>query len=286
MESLSKKHVLITGAGSGIGRALALAFAERGNHLILNDLSLSELQETEKACLSLNSDTSVSLYEFSVTDMNAWQSLVSEIDTKHGHLDIVINNAGIAHQATTVQFLPDQVLRNVMEVNFFGMVNGTQACLPLLRKSSEACLANVSSLFGLTGIALQGAYCASKFAIRGYTETLRMEAQHYFPHVNILSIHPGGVSTQIAESAIDTGYRNAKDSATDVKNFNKALVMPPQKAAEIILGAIKANKTRILVGKDALAFDFIARMFPQGYTKVGLREAKRRLILPIESPQY
>lgn len=282
MKSFKNKTVLITGAGSGIGKALALAFAEQGSQLVLTDLSLDALQAIEQECLAINNDIKVSLHAFSVTDMAAWQSLLGFIEKECGQLDVVINNAGITHQATTVQDMPDHALRNIMEVNFFGMVNGTQACLPLLRKSSEACLANVSSLFGLTGIAFQGAYCASKFAIRGYTESLRMEALHYFPHVNILSIHPGGVSTHIADSAIATGYQNEADSARDIAKFNKALVLPPKQAAQTILKAIAARKTRLLIGKDAISFDLLARIFPQGYTKIGLREIKRRQILPNE----
>lgn len=282
MNTFTHKTVLITGAGSGIGQALAIAFAEQNSHLILNDLSLDSLQATEALCLQTNPKAKIKLHAFSVTDLSAWQALASQIDADGGLLDIAINNAGIAHQATTAEHLPDEILRRVMEVNFYGMVYGSQACLPLLRKSADACLANVSSLFGLTGIAFQSAYCASKFAIRGYTESLRMEALHYFPHVNILSIHPGGVSTHIADTAIVTGFREEKEAAKDIAKFNKALVMPPKVAAQTILKGIAARKTRLLIGNDAKALDFIARMFPQGYTKVGLREAKRRNLLPLE----
>ncbi|MGB3726038.1 MAG: SDR family NAD(P)-dependent oxidoreductase [Glaciecola sp.] len=281
MKTFNNKHILITGAASGIGRALAIAFSQYTCTLYITDANNDGLQETAQLCRSNhatyhpNTTLNVHTYCFKVNQQQEWENTVKQVLTHTSHLDIVINNAGIAHQTVTAESVNDALLRNIMDVNFYGMVYGTQACLPLLKNSPEGCLANVSSLFGLVGIAYQSAYCASKFAIRGYTESLRMEAQAFYPHVNILTIHPGGVRTDIANTAVPTHFKSPQELEKDIKKFNKALVLSPSRAAQQVLRGITKQKTRVLVGSDAKLFDFIARIMPQRYTRLGLYYLKK-----------
>jgi short-subunit dehydrogenase len=166
-----------------------------------------------------------------------------------------------------------------MNINFYGVLFGTQVFLPELKTKKEAWVVNISSIFGVTSIGKLSAYCASKFAVKGLTESLRMEAQERFPHVSVCVVHPGGVNTEIANNAIHLDDRAPSDREQEMKTFNKQLTMVPAKAAGIIVAGIQNKKTRILIGPDAKMMDWLARIFPTKYTKILLNQMKKRGLL-------
>lgn len=258
--NLQNKVAVITGAGSGIGRALALALSKQGAQLSLCDINAEALKETVN---SLESSTSAPLQKVvDVSSKAALNNFAEATIQQFGQVDIMINNAGIALGKYSAITVPESDFRKLMEINFWGMVYGSQAFLPHLIKQPEASLVNVSSLFGLIGIAFQSPYCASKFAIRGYTESLIMELKHSAPNVCISSVHPGGVRTNISRSSIpgDPKYGNHERF---IKKFEETqLKLPAADAAQTIIKGIKKKKSRIIVGRDARWLDRINRLFP------------------------
>ena len=268
MKEFKDKVVVITGAASGIGKALAQAFAKQGARLALNDLHQEGLDALQTEFSSQRIDCFTQA--FSVSDPKAVHGFSAQVLNHYGQVDVVINNAGVALDAVSVEDLEYADLEWIMGINFYGMVYGTKAFLPYLKRRPEGVLVNISSLFGLLGPGLQAPYCSSKFAIRGFTECLRMELMVNAPHVQVVSVHPGGIKTEIANaSKIPQNSRMSEEKRDQMrKEFNeKNLVLPPAKAAEIILKGIQKKKARILVGKDAVAMDKIVRLFPSGYTR-------------------
>ncbi len=264
MKNLTGKHAVLTGAGSGIGEALALGLAREGCSLYLNDINPDRLDTVMERCRSLHPDIIVAgeIFDVSVEE-NMHRFAQHAIETL-GHVDIMINNAGVALGYVKAEDIKKKDFDWIMGINFWGMVYGTQAMVPHLKGRPESALVNISSLFGLVGIAYQAAYCSTKFAIRGYTESLRMEVLHDAPHLTIHSVHPGGVSTKIA----DDSRWVADETRPDNDDINKLLVMPPAKAADIIINGIKHKKHKIIVGKDAKQGDWIQRIWPEKYTKI------------------
>jgi short-subunit dehydrogenase len=164
----------------------------------------------------------------------------------------------------------------VMDINFYGVLFGTQTFLPEMKAKKQAWVVNISSIFGVTSIGKLSAYCASKFAVKGLTESLRMEAFDSFPHVTVCVVHPGGINTAIANNAIHVDERDDSARQKEMTTFNKELKMPPAKAADIIVNGIEKNKSRILIGPDAKLMDWIARIFPAKYTHILLKHIKKR----------
>ncbi|CAG0925928.1 unnamed protein product, partial [Notodromas monacha] len=174
MKDFTNKVVVITGAGSGIGRALAIEFAKRGAHLALNDYSMDQLNATLE---KLPSGTKTFTQGFDVSDAHAMDGFAQSILAHYGHVDVVINNAGVALSKYSVENTSLEDFKWLFGINFWGMVYGSKSFLPLLKQRPQAALVNVSSLFGLSGIPYQAAYSASKMAIRGFTESLAMEQE-------------------------------------------------------------------------------------------------------------
>ena len=284
MNTFENKVAVLTGAGSGIGRALALALARERAWLALNDVSADGLAETERQSRQSGA-RDVITETFSVADRDAVFGFADHVADRYKQVDVVINNAGIGLDAAPVGEVTPDDFRAVMDVNFWGVVWGSQAFLPHLEARPVAALANVSSIFGITGIGLQAPYCASKFAVRGFTESLRVEARAYAPHVTVTTVHPGGIATSITQNARSAGVRSPSERARDMAAFEKGLVTSPETAADVILDGIRAKKERVLIGADAKQADALARLMPQRYTRLLLADFQNKSVIPTERPR-
>jgi len=259
---LEGRRVLITGAGSGIGRALAIELAARGSHVALCDINAIGLQET--AALAKDAGE-VSQHILDVSDAGAINALPASISAAHGGLDVLINNAGVAiggafEEASLEDF------EWLMSVNFWGVVRMSRAFLPLLRASEDARLVNLSSIFGIIAPAGQSAYSASKFAVRGFSMALSQELEG--SSVGVTIVHPGGVATNIAREARIPPTADPGKTEHRRREIERMLKMSPQRAALIILKGIERRNTRILVGHDAKAAALMERVAPTGYPKL------------------
>tara|TARA_R110002049_G_scaffold85550_33_gene217570 strand:- start:5035 stop:5859 length:825 start_codon:yes stop_codon:yes gene_type:complete len=254
------KIAVITGAGSGIGRALAMQLNREGCELFLSDINSDALNETI-AALPLK-DIPVDAEVLDVASKEGVHAWAERIGSSKGHVDIVINNAGVALMATVEESsYEDQEW--LMGINFWGVVYGTQAFLPLLRNSAQGHLVNLSSVFGLIGVPTQSAYNAAKFAVRGYTEALRQEMAG--SNVHVCCVHPGGIKTNIARVA-----RGGDESLTPEergREFEKLAKTTPEVAAQKIIHAIEKRKKRLLIGLDAVVISIVSRLFPVSYTR-------------------
>ena len=274
MKSLQNKIAVITGAGSGIGRALAIQLGEAGCQLVLNEFHQDRLDETVTMVESKGGKVLLAK-AFDVAKENTIEDLGKEVDALGG-ADIIINNAGVALGGWTVETIPMEEFHWLMNINFYAVVRGTKVFLPQIKSKSEGCIVNISSVFGLAGVAQQGAYCASKFAVRGFTESLKMEAMLEFPHVNIMCVHPGGIKTNIAKNSKKNLVDFTKEeSEANMKRFEDAFITTAEKAAETIINGILKKKQRVLIGKDAKQFSLITRLLPTGYSKLLIKEFEK-----------
>ena len=257
---MSNPIIAITGAGSGIGRALAQLANSRGYRLALADINLAAL-ESLRADLGLD-ETQCLLQELDVSDFKAVNAWRDSIQHAFGGVDIVINNAGIALIANA-DLQSNADIERVMAVNFWGVVYGSQAFMPLLRQSNDAHLVNVSSIFGIIAVPSQSAYNASKFAVRGYTEALRQEVEQ--DGIHVCCVHPGGIKTNIVQSAtILDPERNREQAAAE---FDIMAPTTPAQAAQTIFRAIDKRQKRCLIGRDAKWLSLLTRLFPESYPR-------------------
>ncbi len=258
---------MISGAGSGIGRASAIGFAKKGASLAISDIDQNRIKETVELLQKYNVDVHSTVLD--VREWDNWQSYRKVVLDHFGHVDIVLNNAGVTLGPFTIEEVPIEKFKWVMDINFWGMVYGTKVFLSDLKSRPSACVANISSILGLGAISNQGPYCSSKFGIRGFNESLRMEALANFPHVNVLSIHPGGIQTRIARDA-DWGDQDVTEEHKNQQadEFEKSFINTPEYAANAIITAIEKDKTRLLIGKDAKDMWRMIRWFPVSYTKM------------------
>ena len=268
MKNLQDKVIAITGAGSGIGRALAIELAKCGSHLALSDMNMDALQQTQTL---LNGDASkVSLHQVDVSQAEqvyAWADAVAKL---HGKINVIINNAGVALSGT-VAGLEIKDYQWVMDINFWGVVYGTKAFLPYLEQSGEGHIVNISSVFGLTAQPFMSGYNASKFAVRGFSESLRQDLEMAGSCVSSSCVHPGGIKTNIAKTArvsdsVVAGTNRSKADAT--KEFEMTFFTTPEAAAKVIIKGIQRKKRRILIGADARVFDWFARLMPASYQAI------------------
>lgn len=257
------KIAVVTGAGSGIGRALAILLAERGAMLALVDIDRARLKHTQEQVKQY--DVLSSVYEIDVASREAVEELASAVFSQHGAVHLLINNAGVS-LVERVDAMDYEDFAWVMNVNFWGVVYGTKAFLPYLRQSDEAHIVNISSLFGLMSVPLQSAYNASKFAVRGFTESLKMELAG--SSVGVSCVHPGGINTNITKhSRIGDGALDMSDDELH-SAFEAAAISSPEKAARAIIRGVERNKRRILIGADARIADWFVRHFPSSYEKI------------------
>lgn len=262
MLDLTGRTAVVTGAASGIGRAVSLSLARRGCNLALADLNDDGLAETAR--LAGNAVT-VSRHRLDVTDRAAVAAFPDIVRQTHSGVDVLVNNAGVAVGGTFKQ-VSEADFEWLFEVNFWSVVRMTRAFLPLLEASTDARLVNISSLFGLVAPPGQTAYSASKFAVRGFSNALRHELEG--TTVGVTVVHPGGVATQIANSArLPAGTPDA-ERAKRLRQTNKMLKMPPEQAGEIIVKGIEAKRSRVIVGNDARLIAAIERLVPVTYWQV------------------
>lgn len=280
----------ITGAGSGMGRELAIHLAQMGCHVALSDINAVQLAQTKE--LLVGYDIKATMTVLDVSDHKAVEAWADSVMADHGKVNFIFNNAGVALYST-VEGSSISELEWVMDINFWGVVYGTKAFLPLIKnsvKQSEVAsdssaskdgkprqfsknghIINISSLFGLTAQPSQSAYNASKFAVRGFTESLRQELDIQRCGVSATCIHPGGIKTNIANSARgndsinDIGMRTGPKA---IQSFNKFLKFDASNAAWIILQAAATNQPRCLIGNDAKIIDAVQRVFPSTYSQI------------------
>jgi NADP-dependent 3-hydroxy acid dehydrogenase YdfG len=267
---LAGRPVMITGAASGIGRALARRLSREGSPVAIADVDEAGLKDTEKSLPGLALTRVLDVRD--AADMHRFAGEVREWLT--APLAGVFNNAGVAVASSVLDAEPadDEWLR---QINFDGVVNGTRAFLPILVEQDYGVIVNTSSVFGLLGMPHQSAYCASKFAIRGFTDALRQELRG--TGVSAVTVHPGGITTNIARNARirkdpEGRGRTHEQMAAD---FEAITLTSPDKAAEIICRGVERGKARILVGPDAYVFDALARVAPTHYYDLIARFEKR-----------
>jgi NAD(P)-dependent dehydrogenase (short-subunit alcohol dehydrogenase family) len=264
MRTLDGKVVVITGAGSGIGRELALNAASKGAHLALSDKDEVGLLETaERARTSMAREVRVD--KLDVRDREAMGRYASSVREDLGRVNVIVNNAGVALHGEFEEMTYEQ-FEWVMDVNFWGVVHGTKEFLPHLIESGDGHVVNISSLFGLLGMPGQTAYNASKFGVRGLTEALRQEMLIARHPVQVSCVHPGGIKTAIARNARTT---DSHDQAQMAQFFDSRLARTTaEQAARIIVDGVLANKPRIVVGTDAKALDLWVRAVGSRYQRV------------------
>ncbi len=260
MRNFKDKIAVITGAGSGIGQALAIELAKKGATLVISDKNEDTLQTTKSMLDTYGADSYS--YVVDVSDEKAIFDFAKKVLKEHRHVDLLFNNAGFALGKISLKDVKMEDFHKIMDVNVWGVINHTKAFIDVLLDRPEAAIINISSLFGIVGVADQVPYCTTKFAVRGFTEALRMEMTG--TNVQVHCVHPGGINTNIYRNAIH--YK--KDATLDVK-FQKALERTsPEQAAKIIIKGIEKKEERILIGIDAEMGDRLARTLPAGYTKV------------------
>jgi NADP-dependent 3-hydroxy acid dehydrogenase YdfG len=260
---LAGQTVVISGAGSGIGRALAARLSAFGCPVAIVDANAATLEDTA----TMISGPSL-VRELDVRDRGAQMAFAADVAAwAPAPLGAVFNNAGVALSSTVASASPEDD-EWLMSVNFDGVVNGVRAFLPLLLEQNSGAMVNTSSVFGLAGIPFQSAYCASKFAVRGFTEALRQELVG--TGVRAVTIHPGGVKTNIVRNgrmhADPRGLGRSKEQMAS--EFESMVRTTPERAAEIIHRGVDGGKARILVGPDAYLFDALVRIAPTNYFRL------------------
>jgi NADP-dependent 3-hydroxy acid dehydrogenase YdfG len=272
MTGVKGKVVVITGAGSGIGRALACDFARRGASLAISDVDTTGLAQTAKQVRVIGAK--VHETRLDVTDRAAVLGYADEVVGEFGTVNIVVNNAGIAFTGDVEKMSFEQIER-VMDVDFWGVVNGTKAFLPHLIASGDGHVINISSLFGILSMPGQSAYNAAKFAVRGFTEALREEMLINGHPVRVTCVHPGGIKTAIARNA---GAVDGEDAAQLAAFFDAKLAKTsPESAAKTIIRAMIGNRPRSVVGWDAKVLDLLVRVTGPGYQRLVAIGARRMM---------
>ncbi|MFT3858402.1 MAG: SDR family oxidoreductase [Aquabacterium sp.] len=279
MKNFQNKVAAITGAASGMGRTLAVELARRGCHLALSDVNEAGLAETARLCGQHS--VKVTTAKVNVADRDAVFAWADQVAADHGKVNLIFNNAGVALGAFIDTVAPKD-FEWIMGINFWGVVWGTQAFLPHLKKSGEGHVINTSSLFGLMSVPTQGCYNASKFAVRGFTEALRQELDMEKCGVSATCVHPGGIRTNIAKDArmdhsIKTKTGADPHAARD--KFDKLLnITSAESAALQILRAVEGNKRRVLVGLDAKFLDKWVRFMGAWYQPFTTFFAKKGML--------
>jgi short-subunit dehydrogenase len=253
---------VVTGAGSGIGRALAHHLAREKMSLALADVDSAGLTETVEQLGSASASLSCHLVD--VADRSRMERFAAEVVERHGRVTLLMNVAGVAMHGTFEQLSLEE-FDWLMKINFYGVLYGVSNFLPVLRKQERAHIVNVSSIYGIIAPAGQTAYCASKFAVRGFTEALMHELEG--SSVSVSCVHPGGIRTPIAKRARVGVKSDPKARNVTLAMFDEVAVTSPEQAAARIVEGVKANEPRIIVGADAVRLDRMQRLMPVGYWK-------------------
>jgi len=261
---------VITGAGSGIGRALAHRLAREKMSLALADVDSAGLTETIEQLGGASAALSCHLVD--VADRGRVERFAAEVMERHGRVTLLMNIAGVAMHGTFEQLTIEE-FDWLMKINFYGVLYGVASFLPILRRQPRAHIVNMSSIYGIIAPAGQTAYCASKFAVRGFTEALMHELDG--SSVSISCVHPGGIRTPIAKRARVSAKSDPKTRHVTLAMFDVVAVMPPEKAADRIVEGVQANEPRILVGGDAVRLDRMQRLMPIKYWDFLVRRSRK-----------
>ena len=260
MTHFTDKVAVVTGAGSGIGRALAVELARRGAKVAISDVDDQGLAETLELVKQQGAD--VRSDHLDVAERELVLAYADAVAEHFGRVNMVFNNAGIAFTGS-IEEMSFKDVEKVMDVDFWGVVNGTKSFLPHLIASGDGHVVNVSSVFGLFAVPGQAAYNAAKFATRGFTEALRQEMSLAKHPVKVTCVHPGGIKTAIARNGT---VAEGLDAEALAKTFDKRLASTtPEKAAKIILDGVRKNRARVLVGNDAKMFEIVIRAIGANY---------------------
>lgn len=260
MKDFRDKVVVITGAGSGMGRDLAVKLAQQGAKLAISDVDPAGLATTER--LVAEAGAPVHTQILNVAEREAVLDYADAVVAHYGTVNVIFNNAGIAHHGE-IERTDFKDIERVIDVDFWGVVNGTKAFLPHIIASGDGHIVNTSSLFGLLAEPGQAAYNSAKFAVRGFTEALNQEMIVAKYPVKVTCVHPGGIKTAIARNATVSGDH---DAAKNADLFDRYLArMTSADAADVIIDGVRKNKTRVLVGTDAKILDLWVRLVASKY---------------------
>lgn len=278
MKNFQDRVAVVTGAGSGIGRALALQLTREGALVALSDWDAAGLAETEVLCKELGGSPHTQVLD--VRDRAAVHSYADAVAAHFGAVNLVINNAGITIFGT-VEESPYDDIEKVIDVDFWGVVHGTKAFLPHLIASGDGHVVNVSSIFGLFSVPTQSSYNAAKFAVRGFTEALRQEMLVAGHPVGVTCVHPGGIKTNIVNNATAS---NDGDTSGLTRLFEEKLTRTsPETAARTILRGVTSRRAKVLIGADAVAVDLIVRVLGSAYQRP-FAAVSRRLTRSLNAP--
>jgi NAD(P)-dependent dehydrogenase (short-subunit alcohol dehydrogenase family) len=266
VKDFRNKVIVITGAGSGMGRDLAVQLAKRGAKIAISDVDPAGLAETER--LVKDAGAEVHSQILNVAEREAVLTYADTVAAHFGTVNVIFNNAGIAHHGE-VEHTEFKDIERVMDIDYWGVVNGTKAFLPYIIASGDGHIVNTSSLFGLLSEPGQAAYNSAKFAVRGFTEALNQEMIIAKHPVKVTCVHPGGIKTAIARNATTSGDHDQKATA---ELFDKYLArMTSEKAAAVIIKGVERNQARVLVGADAKILDLSVRLVASKYQGISAR---------------
>lgn len=274
MRELRGAVAVVTGAASGIGRALAVDLAKRGAQLALADLNTAGLEETRK----LLGDAVVRTYTVDVSKAAAVEDFAQRVQQDFGRTSLLVNNAGVALMGTFAEVSLED-MQWLIGINFWGVVHGCKFFMPMLEREPDAHIVNLSSIFGLIGPPGQTAYAASKFAVRGFSESLREELRPN-TSIKVTSVHPAGIATPIAQASRAGRSVTAAARQEAEEYFKRVAVITPEEASRVIIQGILGNKNRVLIGADAYRVDRIQRLLPAGASTMFAKFLAKRRVKP------
>ena len=268
---------VITGAATGIGRALCQQLAEAGCSVFASDINPNALEKTAGAVRAAGGSIETAIVD--VANQEAMEEYAARIVSDHGAPDLLVNNAGIALAGRTWEMTVGD-LQSILKVNYWGVVHGTLGFLPAMRARNKGNIVNISSIFGIISFPAMGAYNSSKFAVRGFTECLRMELDLERSGVRVTCVHPGGIDTDIVQTQRLGSLRETIPDHEAVKTeFSRRAITTPEAAAAKILRAASKGRRRVLIGLDAHLIDWAQRLLPTLYQPIVLRAVGRTLDL-------
>jgi NAD(P)-dependent dehydrogenase (short-subunit alcohol dehydrogenase family) len=274
MRELRGAVAVVTGAASGIGRALAVDLAKLGAQLALADMNTAGLEETRK----LLGDAVARIYTVDVSQAAAVEDFAQRVQQDFGRAQLLVNNAGVALMGTFAEVSLED-MQWLIGINFWGVVHGCKFFMPMLEREPDAHIVNLSSIFGLIGPPGQTAYAASKFAVRGFSESLREELRPN-TSIKVTSVHPAGIATPIAQASRAGRAVTAAARQEAEEYFKRVAVITPQEASRVIIQGVLGNKNRVLIGADAYRVDRIARLLPAGASTMFAKILAKRRVKP------